>query len=298
MKVRKAAVEVNKMLNKIALFCLTFNPLHVTTNAFLNIPRNYASIPHIPTKLVLSTDRNYTRSNNNTNTQSSSSSSLPNVTTTTSETLNNNFSDLIVTDVNRIRDIKQSTQDITSEDANKSASLNEGIPTNNNLTNDTVLTSTSESVEVAKNVSSVETSPAPPSAHDSSSVISSSSSSSTLVAETNAHLQLIDTLKTKYKNKFIYASIPQFPFCEIYLCGTLHVAKTSSDMVADIIRTMKPHYVILEICETRADSLYELDPPNITLSDVIKECFQQKSVKVLGMGLLSWMQLKSAKILG
>ena len=44
--------------------------------------------------------------------------------------------------------------------------------------------------------------------------------------------------------------------------------------------------------------ILETDAPNITLSEVIRECINQKSIKVLGMGLLSWMQLKSAKILG
>lgn len=69
-------------------------------------------------------------------------------------------------------------------------------------------------------------------------------------------------------------------------------------MVQDTISILKPKYIILELCEERIDNLFEKLERNITLSEVCRECYKQKSMKVLGMGLLSWMQLKAAKLLG
>jgi len=112
------------------------------------------------------------------------------------------------------------------------------------------------------------------------------------------HLNKIESMKTKYQGKFICARIPEFLYCDVYLCGTLHVAKTSTDMVVDAIRTLKPHFILLELCEARSESLFEVEQQNVTLRDVLRETFNQRSIKVFGMGLLSWMQMKSANMLG
>ena len=45
------------------------------------------------------------------------------------------------------------------------------------------------------------------------------------------------------------------PHINIYLCGTLHVAQTSADMVKDVIRCVQPDFVMLELCEARIDNL-------------------------------------------
>lgn len=119
-----------------------------------------------------------------------------------------------------------------------------------------------------------------------------------LSAASLSHLNKIESMKTKYQGKFVCTRIPQFPYCDVYLCGTLHVAKTSTDMVVDAIRTLKPHFVLLELCETRSDSLFEAEQQNVTLRDVLRETISQRSIKVFGMGLLSWMQMKSANMLG
>lgn len=119
-----------------------------------------------------------------------------------------------------------------------------------------------------------------------------------LSAASLTHLNKIESMKTKYQSKFACTRIPQFPYCDIYLCGTLHVAKTSTDMVIDAIQTLKPHFILLELCEARSESLFEVEQQNVTLRDVIRETFNQRSIKVFGMGLLSWMQMKSANMLG
>ena len=102
----------------------------------------------------------------------------------------------------------------------------------------------------------------------------------------------------QYKNKLVRLSLPEFPHCDIYLCGTLHVAKASSAMIADVITALQPHYVVVEVCESRIDSLFEEETPVMSLREVLQESVQQRSVKVLGMGLLSWIQLKTASLLG
>ena len=52
-------------------------------------------------------------------------------------------------------------------------------------------------------------------------------------------------LSEKYKNKFICTEVN--PDCEIFLCGTLHVAKSSADFVVDVIRNLRPDFVIVEL---------------------------------------------------
>lgn len=114
----------------------------------------------------------------------------------------------------------------------------------------------------------------------------------------------VSQLTTKYKGRLVCVTLPQYPHCDIFLCGTLHVAKTSTEMVQDVIQSVRPQYVVLELCESRVDSLYEMDllhedlAANATLSSVISSSWQDKSLKTLGMGLLSWMQFKAAKVMG
>ena len=111
----------------------------------------------------------------------------------------------------------------------------------------------------------------------------------------------LEALHTKYKSRFVCCHMPMYPEIDVYLCGTLHVAKTSAEMVQEVIRTIKPSYVVLELCEARADSLHEVDLnhlANVTLSSVVRLSFEERSLKTFGMGMLSWMQLKSAKVMG
>ena len=107
----------------------------------------------------------------------------------------------------------------------------------------------------------------------------------------------IGSMVEKYRGRLVYCSVPQFPNCDILLCGTLHVAKTSADMVEDTIKVLKPGFIVLELCEARLENLVE-EARNVTFFDVVRESFKERSIKVFGMGLLTWMQLKSAKALG
>eukprot|EP01035_Chromulina_nebulosa_P021232 gene21232-27511_t len=108
-------------------------------------------------------------------------------------------------------------------------------------------------------------------------------------------------LLLKYKGKLVRCYSPLDPSVDIYLCGTMHIAKSSADMVADVIQSLRPQYIMLEICESRMDGLYEVnieDDIPITFQSVIKQSFSDRSIKTFGIGLLSWMQHKAAKFLG
>jgi pheromone shutdown protein TraB len=102
----------------------------------------------------------------------------------------------------------------------------------------------------------------------------------------------------KYKGRFLYCSLPQYPTVDILLCGTLHVAQTSANMVEDAMKVLKPSHVVLELCQERVENLYDQGMIDITLSDIVKGSYRVRSLKVLVMGLLTWMQLKAAKALG
>ncbi len=110
--------------------------------------------------------------------------------------------------------------------------------------------------------------------------------------------QLLD----RYKGKLLHCNIPTYPNCDIYLCGTLHVAESSCIMVKDVINNVSPSFVLLELCEARLDSLLEYEPSimerNLTLSDIFRDSMNERSIKILGTGLLTWMQLKAAKVTG
>lgn len=125
----------------------------------------------------------------------------------------------------------------------------------------------------------------------------------TLVGTAEVATSPLDALFAKYKSRFVCCQVPAYPDCEVYLCGTLHVAKTSTEMVQEVIRTLRPQFVVLELCEARVDSLHEVDlhasdNNTLTLASVLRLSVEERSAKVLGMGLLSWMQLKAAKVMG
>lgn len=112
----------------------------------------------------------------------------------------------------------------------------------------------------------------------------------------------VAALADRYKQRVVHCCPPSYPNCDVYLCGTLHVAKTSSELVRDVIQSVKPDFVVLELCESRIDSLYELDIDenafNVTLAEIVKTAFRERSGKTLGMGLLTWVQVKAAKVMG
>ena len=120
----------------------------------------------------------------------------------------------------------------------------------------------------------------------------------------------VQQLIEKYKGRFLCVTATQFPHCEIYLCGTLHVAQTSVDMVREVMRGIRPNYVVVELCEGRLDNLEDstegsssaISPEimNMTLAAVIRTSFHQRrfSIKALGVGLLTWMQCKAARLTG
>ena len=110
---------------------------------------------------------------------------------------------------------------------------------------------------------------------------------------------IINSLIETYGEKIVYISTTMFPDVDILLCGTLHVAKSSSLMVTDVIKQLRPKFVVLELCEARADSLVINQPPmNVTLWEVVRSSYLDKSLKTLGMGMLAWMQSKAANLMG
>lgn len=144
-------------------------------------------------------------------------------------------------------------------------------------------------------------------ANDSSTSVESANTekednSSTDINISNTYTFRTVELMSKYKGKFIHCiSSSHNQNCDIYLCGTLHVAKISVDMVKEVIQSIQPNYVVLEVCDARLDSLIDnsdVEMQNLTLSQVFQATFQEKSIKTFGMGLLTWMQLKAAKLVG
>ena len=108
----------------------------------------------------------------------------------------------------------------------------------------------------------------------------------------------VSHLVKKYEQKFIPLTIPQAD-CDIYLCGTLHVAERSVDMVKEAIQLLKPNYVVVELCEQRLDALVEDEEvhqqlQSITLGEVIRRGMKDKSIRTFGIGLLAWLQLRAA----
>lgn len=110
----------------------------------------------------------------------------------------------------------------------------------------------------------------------------------------------VEYLLTAYKGKFIVCNLKSNPRCDVYLCGTIHVTKSSADFVRDVIQKLRPEFVILELCEARVDSLCEPEEniQNITFSNIIRTSISDKSIKTFGIGLLVWMQTKAAALLG
>jgi pheromone shutdown protein TraB len=112
-----------------------------------------------------------------------------------------------------------------------------------------------------------------------------------------ASVSELDLLMEKFRGRLVHCVVPWHPYCDIYLCGTLHVAKSSTDMVREAVRCIGPDFVVVEVCEARIDNLCEPEESavNITFSGVVRNAIGERSFKQLAMGLLSWMQAKAAK---
>lgn len=135
--------------------------------------------------------------------------------------------------------------------------------------------------------------------HTSQTVVSQNGSHSSAIS--SSELTTAQKLQLKYKGKLVHFSSSKYPNCDIYLCGTMHVSKSSAEMVQDVVRELKPDVVMLELCPNRIDSIVAtLDAPSekLSLGEVIHATWQDKSLMTLGSGLLTWMQIKAAKLMG
>lgn len=113
-------------------------------------------------------------------------------------------------------------------------------------------------------------------------------------------LDAVRKLHSKYGSKFVPMRSSQFPTCEVFLCGTMHVSNFSTSMVEDAIKSLCPRVVVIELCPDRAESLGMDENPSqsITLAEVVSEAWKNRNIVTLGTGMLMWMQGKAARLLG
>lgn len=103
-------------------------------------------------------------------------------------------------------------------------------------------------------------------------------------------------LLNKYRGRLIHCKCEEAPLCDIFLCGTLHVSPFSVSMVRDVINSLRPDSVVLELCPSRADTLLDQEPQVVRLRQVLEHALRTRSPRNLGMGLLCWMQSKAARL--
>eukprot|EP01032_Pedospumella_encystans_P009048 gene9048-10684_t len=110
----------------------------------------------------------------------------------------------------------------------------------------------------------------------------------------------VSALMQKYGGQFEHINSPLYPHCDIYLCGTMHVANSSIDMVRDVIQSTLPDYVVLELCEERIDTLQpvEDDLATNTFAKVLRLSWERRCLKTLCLELFALMQNRGAKLLG
>lgn len=111
-----------------------------------------------------------------------------------------------------------------------------------------------------------------------------------------------DHLIEKYGGKLTCIDSPLYPHCTIFLCGTLHVSNTSIAMVRDVIKQTNPHFVVLELCSEREDTL-KLSTGNEgrdldTLVKIAKHSWKNKSIRTFCVELFALMQWKGAQYAG
>lgn len=94
---------------------------------------------------------------------------------------------------------------------------------------------------------------------------------------------------SRYHPGIVRCTVASYPNYEVYLCGTVHVSKSSVNMVKDVIQTLRPEFVLVELCAERADSLCSLlDAKPVTLRDILREAYHERSLSPLWVGMLSW----------
>jgi len=110
----------------------------------------------------------------------------------------------------------------------------------------------------------------------------------------------VSALTSQYGGKVMCVHSPLYPHCEIYLCGTQHVANTSIKMVLDVVHSVRPNYVIVELCGERLNTLHpEQEAPEIdTVLKVVTLSWKQKSLRTFFAELFALMQNRGAQLLG
>ncbi len=110
----------------------------------------------------------------------------------------------------------------------------------------------------------------------------------------------VSTLMQKYGGQFERINSPLFPHCDIYLCGTMHVANSSINMVRDVIQSTLPDYVVLELCEERIETLQPVqdDPTANSFAKILHLSWERRCFKTLCLELFALMQNRGAKLLG
>jgi len=110
-------------------------------------------------------------------------------------------------------------------------------------------------------------------------------------------------LSTQYKSRFVHCSLgPRERRVDVYLCGTMHVGQGSQDFVKDVVNTIRPDVCVLEVCERRIDSICppSLDEEKVstTLAAVMAASLKERSLRTFGMGVLTWIQVRMATLMG
>lgn len=131
--------------------------------------------------------------------------------------------------------------------------------------------------------------------------ISDNNTTSYCFGNVSTHGEAQSDLVQQFRGKVLHIKLPEHPYCEIFVCGTLHVSSSSTQMVKTVIQQIKPNIVIVELCGNRVDSLMvednQPDQP-VTLRDIFRAAWIDKSILTLGTGMLVWMQGKAASLLG
>jgi hypothetical protein len=100
---------------------------------------------------------------------------------------------------------------------------------------------------------------------------------------------------SKYKSRLIHCEVASYPNFEVYLCGTDHVSKSSVHMVKEVLQSLEPQLILLELCAERSETLvstsptddgHEDRPSTFRLHDILQRALRERSIGALWVGLI------------
>lgn len=87
--------------------------------------------------------------------------------------------------------------------------------------------------------------------------------------------------------------------CKVHVLGTAHASQESADEAHELVMSVRPDVVMLELCNSRQNVLTMVETPEVPpLSEVLRQYSDKTNTRPLWGHIYAWLLSKAAKEIG